>query len=84
MIQGFVNNVDPITLEEYNVIGSTENVIILTVGNKTRFYNVRSLYEWVKINPVDPTTKVIFLVHHMRKIYKNSLEPYIYKCIKDC
>jgi len=84
-MQGFVNDVDPITLEQYNDI-PIENVIRLSVGNKLRFYNVRALYEWVNINPVDPTTKLTFSVHQIRKIrkiYEKSVEQHIYNCIKD-
>ena len=84
-MQNFVNDIDPITLEKYKDIPS-KNVIILTVGNKLRFYNVRSLYEWINIKPVDPTTKLEFSaiqIQKIKKIYKKSVTQHIYKCVED-
>lgn len=84
-MQKFVNDIDPITLEEFEDI-PPENIIRLTVNNKLRFYNVRALYEWFKINPVDPSTKAVFSVHQQRKIrkvYEKSVEQNIYNCIKN-
>ena len=38
---------DPITLDSFDEIPK-QNLIKLTVGNKLRFYNIRSLYKWLQ------------------------------------
>lgn len=55
----FINDLDSITLESYKDI-PIGNIIILTVENKIRFYNVRALHRWILINPVEPSTKIHF------------------------
>ena len=38
---------DPITLDSFDEIPK-QNLIKLNVGNKLRFYNIRSLYKWLQ------------------------------------
>jgi len=81
----FLNKIDCITLESYKDIPKN-NVIILTVGNKTRFYNVRALHEWIKINQVEPETKLPFSkfqIKKIKKVYGNSNYQDIQKYIKN-
>lgn len=65
----FLNTIDCITMETFEDIPKS-NIIVLTVNKKTRFYNIRALYEWVKINPVEPETRIGFSKHQLKKIKK--------------
>ena len=65
----FINEKDPITLESFDEIPK-QNLIKLTVGNKLRFYNIRSLYKWVQIEPFEPETKIFFSKFQLIKIRK--------------
>ena len=81
----YVNDVDPITLESVEDI-LPENLIRLKVGEKLLFYNVQALYKWVKINPIDPTTKISFgrcQMNKIKRIYYDSTYQNFEKCISN-
>ena len=80
-----VNNVDPITLESIEDI-LPDNLIRLKIGKKLRFYNVQALYRWIKIDPVDPTTKIPFSrcqINKIKMVYGTSTSQNIDKCISN-
>ena len=78
-----VNDVDPITLEcEEDILPA--NIIYLTVDGKRKFYNVRSLYEWTMIKPLDPTTKIPLTKQQLNKIRKQFKGNSVYENISDC
>jgi hypothetical protein len=64
-----VNEVDVFTMKDYY---SLPHPIILLIGKHHHFYDLISIFEWthVRKNRYDPSTRVTFTVHQLRKIRK--------------
>lgn len=70
----YINEIDPITLESLDEIKEDE-LIILEINDKKRFYNCNALYQWININPIDPITKIRYTIEqleYINKQYKNT------------